>query len=139
MVGVSLGVGDKAGVSVASSVPVAVADGTGVSVGSSVSVGVVDGAGVSVGCRVSVIVGVGVGTGKVAVIVAAGVSAVRGTAVGVAVTSASAVNSASGLMLRTRATPRHSRTTRVKPPPTAMPIAYLRRLRLLIVIPLWLL
>jgi hypothetical protein len=123
-----VGVGDKVGVSVAISVPVAVTDGTGDPVGSGVSVGVADGGGVPVV--------VGVGAGMLVIVVAADVSAARATADGVAVTLASAVKSESGLMLRTRATPKHSKATRTRPPPMATPMANLRRLRLSIIIPL---
>jgi len=143
-VGVSVGVGDKAGVSVAISVPVGdggrtVQVGDGVSIDIGVLVGVADGTGVLVGDGALVTVGVSVDGTRVAVIIRAGVSAGRGAVDRVAATSVSTVERESGLMLRTRATPRHKRTTKAKPPPIAIPTPNLRRLRLSIVVPLRLL
>jgi len=67
-------------VSVTGSVPVGDGDGKGVKVGGTMSVGAGDIVGVSVGDGVSVAVGVLVGGRRVAVIVAAGISAVAGIA-----------------------------------------------------------
>jgi hypothetical protein len=123
-------------VSVDSSVPVLVGDGTSISVGSDVLVNVGGGLGLSVGSGVSVAVIGAVGVRRVAVTVAVDVSAVREVADWVGAAPASAVNCATGFMLRASATPRHSRTTKANPPPTAHAIPNLRRLRLSIVSPL---
>jgi len=159
---VSVGIGDGLTVSVIGSVSTAVGDGPGVAVDGSVSVGTglsvdgsvsvgtelsvdgsmpvgaelsVDGsmpvgAGFSVDGRVPVDAGAPVGSRKVPDM---DVSAATDIVAWVATSLASPAACETGVMLRTRATPRQSRTARAKLPPTAIPTPKVYRLCLFMI------
>ena len=131
----SVGVGDGVDVSVTGRVPVGDGDGRGEKVGNAVSVGVGDCSDVPVGGGVLVAAGVPVGGRRVAVVVGVGTAEVTATTDWVAVIMTCSVGCESGLMLRTRASPRHSKTSRAKPLPIALAIPKLRKARMFMVTP----